>query len=76
MDSKTIITICVVSFVFFRIAHFGFKYIRNKLESISKLKEAHKTFKFTEHSKKPLGVQKRMVNLKQYRKKSNENIQT
>ena len=73
MDN-TILLIALLG-VFFRVCISIIRIYRKKLKNISELQEAHKTFQFTKHSKKPVGIQKRMLNLKQYKhKKQYENI--
>lgn len=67
MDN-TLLIIAILA-LFFRILISIFRAYRKKLENISKLQEAHKTFQFTKHSKKSVGIQRRMLNLKQYKYK-------
>ena len=67
MDN-TLLIIAILA-LFFRISLSIFRACRKKLKSITELQEANKTFQFTKHSKKPLGIQKRMLNLKQYKYK-------
>ena len=67
MDN-TLLIIAILA-LFFRISLSIFRACRKKLKSIIELQEANQTFQFTKHSKKPLGIQKRMLNLKQYKYK-------
>ena len=68
MDN-TLLIIAISLALFFRISLSIFRACRKKLKSIIELQEANQTFQFTKHSKKPLGIQKRMLNLKQYKYK-------
>ena len=73
MNYILLISVCVL--VFFRICIFFITDYRKKLEDILHLKETFDKFENTKHAKKPFGIQKRMLNLKQYQNDKYKNIQ-